>query len=129
MQSVVDDSVNELSVLQLSSERVFLSWQLINASNNDAISFEYEVAYIALPQDKECSRSTSPSILPNGYGIYYETTHGSSIEVNGLVPDICYMFGVRALASVFDSPGEFSVVQTAIITQGDCYFNYCNAIL
>ena len=56
------------------------------------IAFEYEVVYI---NDSDCS--LNHTILPDdGYSDYYNTTTNTSIEVFGLIPDTCYVFGVTA---------------------------------
>ena len=56
------------------------------------ITFEYEVVYII---DSDCS--LNHTILPDdGYTVYYNTTTNTSIEVFGLIPDTCYVFGVTA---------------------------------
>ena len=65
---------------------VQLSWQpVVN------LTFEYEVVYII---DSDCS--LNHTILPDdGYTVYYNTTT-NTIEVFGLIPDTCYVFGVTA---------------------------------
>ena len=56
------------------------------------LKFEYEVVYI---NDSDCS--LNHTILPDdGYTVYYNTTTNTSIEVFGLIPDTCYVFGVTA---------------------------------
>ena len=66
---------------------VQLSWQ--PAVN---LTFEYEVVYII---DSDCS--LNHTILPDdGYTVYYNTTTSTCIEVFGLIPDTCYVFGVTA---------------------------------
>ena len=56
------------------------------------LTFEYEVVYII---DSDCS--LNHTILPDEeYTVYYNTTTNTSIEVFGLIPDTCYVFGVTA---------------------------------
>ncbi len=56
------------------------------------LTFEYEVVYNI---DSDCS--LNHTILPDdGYTVYYNTTTNTSIEVFGLIPDTCYVFGVTA---------------------------------
>ncbi len=53
------------------------------------LTFEYEVVYII---DSDCS--LNHTILPDDG--YSTTTTNTSIEVFGLIPDTCYVFGVTA---------------------------------
>ena len=56
------------------------------------ITFQYEVLYII---DSDCS--LNHTILPDdGYTVYCNTTTNTSIEVFGLIPNTCYVFGVTA---------------------------------
>ena len=77
-----------LNVTVIESIRfVQLSWQPAVD-----LTFEYEVVYII---DSDCS--LNHTILPDdGYTVYYNTTTNTSIEVFGLIPDTCYVFGVTA---------------------------------
>ena len=80
-----------------------LSWEpLMNVTN---VTYEYEVAYAI---DSECSGNLVS--LPDGYTVYSPRTSNSNIEVFGLMSGTCYVFGVRVYVSVFDSVGEFSVI-------------------
>ncbi len=56
------------------------------------LTFEYEVVYII---DSDCSLNLT-ILLDDGYTIYSNTTTNTSIEVFGLIPDTCYVFGVTA---------------------------------
>ena len=83
---ILDARILNLSVIE-SIRFVQLSWQ--TAMN---LTFEYEVVYII---DSDCS--LNHTILPDdGYTVYYNTTTNTSIEVFGLIPDTCYVFGVTA---------------------------------
>ena len=54
------------------------------------ITLEYEVVYII---DSDCSLNHT-TLPDDGYTIYYSTTTSTSIDVFGLIPDTCYVFGV-----------------------------------
>ena len=83
---ILDAGIANLSVIE-SIRFVQLSWQ--PAVN---LTFKYEVVYII---DSDCS--LNHTILPDdGYTVYYNTTTSTSIEVFGLIPDTCYVFGVTA---------------------------------
>ncbi len=56
------------------------------------LTFEYEVVYII---DSDCSLNHI-TLPDDGYTVYSNTTTNTSIEVFGLIPDTCYMFGVTA---------------------------------
>ena len=96
---------------------VKLSWQpLTNVAN---ISYTYEVAYISRPDDTECSGDLTT--LPDGYTVYPVNTSSDNIEVFGLMPDTCYVFGVRVYTSISISPGEFTVKHRATASEGTSY--------
>ena len=84
--SLSDAGIANLSVIE-SIRFVQLSWQ--PAVN---LTFEYEVVYII---DLYCSLNHTIS-LDDGYTVYYNITTNTSIEVFGLIPDTCYVFGVTA---------------------------------
>ncbi len=54
-----------------------------------------------------CS-SMYPSTLPQGYTSYANTTD-RTIEVTGLEPNTCYVFGVRAHSTRTGNPGKWTV--------------------
>ena len=66
----------------------------------------YEVGIVG--SGANCS-SMYPSTLPQGYTSYANTT-GRSIEVTGLEPSTCYLFGVRAHSTRTGNPGEWTVI-------------------
>lgn len=113
---IANTTITGLESIELEEPNTLtLSWQpLLNQSN---ISYEYEVGFISQPNDKECLPFARHS-LPDQHAIYQQTTISSFIQIEGLVPDTCYTFGVRAHASVEEPPGSFTVIQGAIITRG-----------
>ena len=50
--------------------------------------------------------------------MYPVNTSSDNIEVFGLIPGTCYAFGVRVYTSISDSPGEFTVIQGATVSEG-----------
>ena len=86
---------------------VQLSWQ---APSHSDVPFEYEVAYAFVP---DCSDSVK---LPDEHTVYSPRTVDDTIEVLGLRPNSCYVFGVRAYESVSEFFGEYSVIN------GDTFF-------
>ena len=84
--------------------------------NVSDVSYQYEVVYKHIPDDKECSGSVDTDILQD-YTVYMNTS-SSQVNVNHLMSDTCYIFGVRVYTSVSSTPGEFTLVQAAILTQG-----------
>ena len=74
------------------------------------------MAYISRPDNTECSDDLTT--LPDGYTMYLVNTSSDSIEVFGLIPGTCYAFGVRVYTSISDSPGEFTVIQRATVSEG-----------
>ena len=91
-----------------------LSWQSLKNVTN--VSYTYEVAYISRPDNTECSGNLTT--LPDGYTLYPVNTSSDTIEVFGLIPRTCYVFGVRVYTSISDSPGEFIVIQGATASEG-----------
>ncbi len=73
----------------------------------------YEVGIVGSGAQSNCS-SMYPSTLPQGYTSYANTTD-TIIEVTGLEPNTCYVFGVRAHSTRTGNPGEWTVVHN--ITQ------------
>ena len=113
----VDLSISDVSAIA-STRFVKLSWQpLISITN---VSYTYEVAYISRPDNTECSGDLTT--LPDGYTVYPVNTSSNNIEVFDLMPDTCYVFGVRGYTSVSGAPGEFSITQKATISEGSLYF-------
>ena len=93
---------------------VKLSWQPLTDVTN--VSYTYEVAYISRPDNTECSGDLTT--LPDGYTLYPVNTSSDNIEVFGLIPGTCYVFGIRVYTSISDSPGEFIVIQGATASEG-----------
>ena len=110
---IVDMSISGLSLIS-STRFVKLSWQHLTHVTN--VGFAYEVAYITRPDNTECSGDLTT--LPDGYTVYPENTRSDNIEVFGLIPGTCYAFGVRVHTSISDSPGEFTVIQGATVSEG-----------
>lgn len=83
---------------------------------------------MSLPLDTKCEPDSLQSMPANGYVVYDEIT-SNSIKVMGLVPDVCYLFGIRTQASVSDSPGSFITIKGVIVTKGnrmETLLNYIN---
>ena len=74
------------------------------------------MAYISRPDNTECSDDLTT--LPDGYTVYPVNTSSDNIEVFSLIPGTCYAFGVRLYTSVSDSPGEFTVIIGATVSEG-----------
>ena len=83
------------------------------------VSYTYEVAYISRPDNTECSGDLTT--LPDGYTVYLVNTSADNIEVFGLMPGTCYIFGVRVYTSISDSPGEFTVKHRTTASEGTSY--------
>ena len=106
-------------MLSITASIIFvkLSWQpLTNVAN---VSYTYEVAYISIPDNTECSGDLTT--LPDGYTVYPVNTSSDNIEVFGLNAGTCYAFGVRVYTSISDSPGEFTVKHRATASEGTSY--------
>ena len=97
-----------------STRFVKLSWQHLTHVAN--VGYTYEVAYIGRPDNTECSGDLTT--LPDGYTVYPENTSSDNIEVFGLIPGTCYVFGVRVYTSISDDPGEFTVIQGVTVSEG-----------
>ena len=110
--SLSDARILNLTVIE-SIRFVQLSWQ--PAVN---LTFEYEVVYNI---DSDCS--LNHTILPDdGYTVYYNTTTNTSIEVFGLIPDTCYVFGVTACPNT----SNLTIINgmTAMESNVNILFNY-----
>ena len=71
------------------------------------------MAYIGRP---ECSGNLTT--LPDGYTVYPVNTSSNNIEVFDLMPNTCYIFGVRVHVSIANTIGEFSLIWRATISEG-----------
>ena len=80
------------------------------------VIYTYEVAYISRPDNTECSGDLTT--LPDGYTVYPVNTSSNNIEVFDLMPDTCYIFGVRVHVSIANTIGEFSLIWKATISEG-----------
>lgn len=94
-----------------------MSWQPLTSFAN--VTYEYEIAFISRQNDKQCKEDLDMNVLSKNFATYSVITSNSAI-IEGLVWDICYAFGVRAFSTVSSVPGDFSVIQGAIITHGMC---------
>ena len=74
------------------------------------------MAYISRPDNTECSGDLTT--LPDGYTVYPVYPWSDNIEVLDLIPDTCYIFGVRVHVSIANTIGEFSLIWKATISEG-----------
>ena len=88
---VSDNSSNTTSVR--------LSWSTLPSVSID--SYSYEVGFAVICSDRDCS-SIMLDTLPQNYTSYTNTTNGT-VQVNGLIADTCYVFGVRV------PPGQWTI--------------------
>ena len=87
---------------------VQLSWQALSHSD---VQFQYEVAYAI---DPDCSSDLVS--LPNVYTVNSPRTMNDTINVLRLMPNSCYVFGVRAYESVSGIFGDYSIINGATIS-------------
>ena len=109
----MDPVISDLSITT-STTNVKLQWKPLTWSN---VRFEYEVAYAAIPGNKdECQYND----LPDEYIMHLHPQRSSigPFHVLGLMPGICYVFGVRVYASLSEYPGVFNVISA--VTVSDC---------
>ena len=89
-----------LSVESINTTSVQLSWSILP---NDSYSYEVGFAVIS-----DCS-SIMLDTLPQNYTSFTNTTNGT-VQVNDLIADTCYAFGVRVLSlSVTAAPGQWTI--------------------
>ena len=103
----------ELQGLSLIASTTFvqLLWQ---APTHSDIPFEYEVAYAI---DPDCSGDLVS--LPDEYTVYSPRTVNDTRKVFGLMPNTCYVFGVRAYESVSKFFGEYNIINGATISESN----------
>ena len=116
---IVDTSISGLSITT-STRFVNLRWQPLMAVTN--VIYTYEVAYISRPDNTECSGDLTT--LPDGYTVYPVNISSNNIEVFDLIPDTCYIFGVRVHVSIANTIGEFSLIWKATISEGKYFMFY-----
>ena len=100
----------ELQGLSLKASIAFvqLSWKALCCSD---VQFQYEVAYAI---DPDCS--SDHVSLPNACTVYSQRTVNDTINVLGLMPNRCYVFGVRAYELVSGIFGYYSIINGATIS-------------
>ena len=92
-----------LSVESINTTSVRLSWSTLRSDN-----YLYEVGYAIISSDRDCS-SIMLDTLPQNYTSFTNTTNGT-VQVNDLIADTCYVFGVRVLClSVTAAPGQWTI--------------------
>ena len=92
-----------LSVESSNTTSVQLSWSILP---ND--SYSYEVGFAVISSDRDCS-SIMLDTLPQNYTSFTNTTN-RTVQVNGLIADTCYVFGVRVLClSVTAALGQWTI--------------------
>ncbi len=70
---------------------VLLTWSVLEDVSVD--EYSYEIGIAEYTGDLACS-SVNHTTLPHDY-VSYITTHDDSVKVTGLIPNTCYVFGVR----------------------------------
>ena len=96
--------------LSSNTTSVRLSWSTLT---ND--SYSYEVGYAVI---SDCS-SIKLDTLPQNYTSFTYTTNGT-VQVNGLIADTCYAFGVRV------PPGQSAIqlLQIDVLEGNSIYINF-----
>ena len=95
-----------LSVESSNTTSVQLSWSTLPSVSID--SYSYEVGFAVISSDRDCS-SIMLDTLPQNYTSFTNTTNGT-VQVNGLIADTCYVFGVRVLClSVTAASGRWTI--------------------
>ena len=99
-----------VSKLSVSTSIAFaqLSWNVLPTVSID--TYVYEVGLAVSGNSGQCSQASLP--LP-----YINTTNGR-IEVNGLLIDTCYVFGVRVYSLRTSKSGNWSIVFYSTLKQG-----------
>ena len=96
-------SVKNLSVESSNTTSVRLFWSTLVSD-----SYSYEVGFAVISSDRDCS-SIMLDTLPQNYTSFTNTTN-RTVQVNGLIADTCYVFGVRVLnLSVSAVPGQWTI--------------------
>ncbi len=96
-------------------ERVELTWSVLEDVSID--EYWYEIGIAAYTDAQECS-SVSPTTLPRDYMSYTNTSDGR-VEVTGLIPNTCYVFGVRVYSLRTGQPGQWNVKANATLADGE----------
>ena len=95
-----------LSVESSNTTSVQLSWSTLPSVSID--SYSYEVGFAVISSDRDCS-SIMLDTLPQNYTSFTNTTN-RTVQVNGLIADTCYVFGVRVLClSVTAASGRWTI--------------------
>ena len=96
---------------------ITLTWPSSMIETDDTA--HYEVGYIARPDDKQCTTTSTSAndnaSLPIGYTVFSITTD-TTVTVTSLQPGTCYVFGVRVHTI---GAGEWTVLLQQAIT-GTC---------
>ena len=97
--------IKNLSVESSNTTSVRLSWSTLPSVSID--SYSYEVGFAIISSDRDCSSMLHT--LPQYYTSFTNTTNGT-VQVNGLIADTCYVFGVRVLClSVTAASGRWTI--------------------
>ena len=98
--------IKNLSVESSNITSVRLSWSTLPSFTID--SYSYEVGFAVISSDRDCS-SIVLDTLPQNYTSFTNTTN-RTVQVNGLIADTCYVFGVRVLClSVTAAPVRWTI--------------------
>ena len=106
-----------LLVESINTTSVRLSWSTLRSDN-----YLYEVGFAVI---SDCS-SIMLDILPQNYTSFTNTTN-RTVQVNRLIADTCYAFGIRVLSlSVTAAPGQWTiqVLQTDDLEGNSIYINF-----
>ena len=85
-----------------------LSWNVLPTVSID--TYVYEVGFAVSGNSGQCSQASLP--LP-----YINATNGS-IELNGLLIDTCYVFGVRVYSLRTGQAGNWNIIFNSTLQQG-----------
>ena len=96
---------------------VLLTWSSLRDVSID--EFSYEIGIAEFTSDVVCS-SVNPTTLPQDY-VSYITTHDDIVKVTGLIPDTCYVFGVRVYSLRIAQPGQWTVESTITLSEGNWF--------
>ena len=109
--------IENITVIQSYVTSTVLSWSILPVTY-----YQYEVAY-----SSNCSSSTLPA---QGYTAYDNITSDGG-TITGLQPDTCYIFGVRAISTITNQPGEWTVIvnNTRALSESSCDYYIIDYIM